>query len=213
MHNKHKQYIPSILDLLQTDSKTELEYLIQFATEQKVQDTQDEDIVDAETEVDDETNPVDEFDKKLESELSRLFDSQDMDMDVEESVQGKGDSTEDNVGVDDREEKDEEKNRQLEEVKQDIERLKVLDRLRFLITAVPKLELIIMALPGYIAEKEPLILVYMLDKITEIKYLIRYLIANVDSFDTDVLDLLISELEDFIDELVNAARQTITAAK
>jgi len=78
---------------------------------------------------------------------------------------------------------------------------------------VPKLELIIMALPGYIAEKEPLILVYMLDKITEIKYLIRYLIANVDSFDTDVLDLLISELEDFIDELVNAARQTITAAK
>ena len=213
MHNRYKQYVPSILDLLQTGSKTELEYLIQFATEQKVQDTQDEDIIDSETDANDETNPVDEFDKKLESELNRLFDSQDVNTDMKESVQDKEDSAESNVEVDDGEEKDEEKNRQLEEVKQDIERLKVLDRLRFLITAVPKLELIIMALPGYIAEKEPLILVYMLDKITEIKYLIRYLIANVDSFDTDVLDLLISELEDFIDELVNAARQTITAAK
>jgi len=213
MHNRYKQYVPSILDLLQTGSKTELEYLIQFATEQKVQDTQDEDIIDSETDANDETNPVDEFDKKLESELNRLFDSQDVNTDMKESVQDKEDSAESNVEVDDGEEKNEEKNRQLEEVKQDIERLKVLDRLRFLITAVPKLELIIMALPGYIAEKEPLILVYMLDKITEIKYLIRYLIANVDSFDTDVLDLLISELEDFIDELVNAARQTITAAK
>lgn len=200
------KYIPSILDLLQTNSKTELEYLTQFAIEQNVQDSLDENI--AETDTD---NPVDEFDKKLESELSQLFDSEDVDTD--KSVQDKGNKMENDIGMEDKEEKNEEKNKQLEQVKQDIERLKVLDRLRFLITAVPKLELIIMALPGYVAEKEPLILVYMLDKITEIKYLIRYLIANVDLFDTQVLDLLISELEEFISELVEAAKQTIVGIK
>jgi len=213
----------SIYDLLRIRSKTLRQYLMQemLAKEQTAQDAHEDELVD----VGELLKELDKLDEQLSTVSLPTADTQDdeqegtdtgIQMADEPSDQQKNKGTM-SVTPDDRElikqteeeteEADREKDieQQLEQIKQDIERLKLLDRLRFLITAVPKLELVIMSLPGYVAEKDPLLLVYMLDKLTEIKYLINYLIANVDKFDYEVLDKILTELESFIEEMVQAA--------
>jgi len=113
----------------------------------------------------------------------------------------------------DNESEEQQEDEQYEQIAVDLTKLRLLDRLKFLLSTLPKLELIILALPTHISKNEPLIFVYLLDKLTDLQYLIKYLIARVDEYDVDSLELIVSELEDFIADLVETARDAYYGSK
>lgn len=217
-----KVYLPSILDMLNAKNKTEQEYLQQLALESAIVLEADE--TDESLDFD-----IDDFDKALQTAIDKLYDTKNKAGETNNSEDGKTiENTEqadldlpedaaqdidvqDGLKIDSEEQEsgEDQVEKELNEIKTDLERIKTLDRLKFLITAIPKLELIVMAVPGRVAEKEPLILVYILDKISEIKYLVSYLIANVNRYKTETLEKIITELETYIDELVEALMSTV----
>jgi len=208
--------------MLNAKNKTEQEYLQQLALESAIVLEADE--TDESLDFD-----IDDFDKALQTAIDKLYDTKNKAGETNNSEDGKTiENTEqadldlpedaaqdidvqDGLKIDSEEQEsgEDQVEKELNEIKTDLERIKTLDRLKFLITAIPKLELIVMAVPGRVAEKEPLILVYILDKISEIKYLVSYLIANVNRYKTETLEKIITELETYIDELVEALMSTV----
>jgi len=224
--NKYQYSVLDLITLVDSvdDHVINKENLIDLVIEQlsKIESDNDTDIDEFLEEVDnaskkrEDKNTDDDIMNDLKQDLRTIFGTDNIEeLDRAFIVQGKNDddtNDEDIVndvsGDDKDEEIDEEDNDDdsYQHIEVDLKRLRLLDRLKFLLTMLPKLELIILALPTHISKNEPLIFVYLLDKLTDLQYLIKYLIARVNEYDVDSLELIIAELEEYLGELVETAK-------